>query len=188
MTAAGQKLASTKYAHRDVVGIFRNIGVRADAVDRTANQDKWRAAYHEAGHALVNLKLGGTFSKVQITHGDAGIFDVVYRDDGILDDRIVGHIAGAAGEEVGMGGIEPEGCRSDACRAIDRAMKYNAEAKITVGWAFRQARSICVEHRAALVALAKALVEHEVLSREDCVNAIVLAECIAEGLGEVVEA
>lgn len=139
------------------------FGLRADGKGDSAE----RIAAHEAGHSCVDEQLG-SFDRVQVLRGDAAVYGAKYEHP---DFAIVGLVAGALGEEILLGSIEPEGCRTDLSKALMIALRTDGnlpDAVERVEAAIEAGRAILSDLRRTHAATTVALLHKEVLTMDDC--------------------
>lgn len=143
-------------------------------------------AYHEAGHAVVAYRLGLVVDSTTIRPDPAketlgvSLSEGPWMNGSTDDDQITVLYAGLAAERL----VEP------GAQVEDGAFGDYEQAAVLHGLESRpahleeRAATVVAEHRAAIEAVAQALLEHETLPGDE---AAVVVDCVDEGLDWRVE-
>jgi cell division protease FtsH len=169
------------------------VGIKS--TKKVTKKRKNMVAYHEAGHALVGMLVGGPdyLRKVTIIpRGDTGGVTMFSdHEDGIvsktyLENKIMVALGGTIAEEISLGGGEiTNGATSDLkqVQAIAKAMvkdfgmgksklltedEIQSEMKLVVDTLYKKTRSLIVAYSDKLEMIKRELVEKETLSGKEC--------------------
>jgi ATP-dependent Zn protease len=160
------------------------VGILADSDDRS----EWRAAVHEAGHALVLLVHGVDFDLIRIETTDTGAGGRIemppqtrrLQNRTTMDERIDGDVAGPIGEETILGDVEPLGVETDLRVALARGCVVHPENPTQanedgIQWvraSVVRVRAMLRRRRRSLERLARELLRAKTLTRRDCVRIV----------------
>lgn len=188
-TRRGTKVIS----NRDIDEAIAKVTIGLVRKITLSDEDKKLVAYHEAGHALVGIKLGRKVQKVTIVPrgptGGVTVFEPDERELNIysktyLVENINIALGGTVAEEIVWGNdAVTTGAQSDIRKATDIARAMVAEygmsdmgkmriqdeqtiareAGIIVRNAYIETKELLQTHRAQLDAMAKELIEHETI-------------------------
>ena len=141
----------------------------------TENRDRWGAAYHEAGHAVVAWALGLRVHRMVIgIAGDltAGEADIEEKGSISLVDRIAICSAGGDAQELFDAPTNDICTISDMGKIYDLIGDFNEPAGSCLRQiGFQKSREILKQHRDMVARLAQALVERMELTEAE-INAL----------------
>jgi ATP-dependent Zn protease len=142
---------------------------------------KEHIAYHEAGHAVIALKLGydvkvttikpkyGALGKTMSQPGAASSDRCVDLDAAAIKIGLAGPLAEQLVSPVRFDELLTNGCRHDwrSAKRTARQLNTRGEAEILIVMLALETATLIQQHREAIARVATALLQHETLTGDD---------------------